>query len=90
MRNREKLRIVTKQVTGKFKSSDEITLQSVNRLDYMVAVLSEALRFFSPAPFSFPRIAGGSGGQRTAGFHVPEGVRDHTGTSWLWRLLAVS
>lgn len=88
-RNQKKLRAVTEEVRSRFKSSEEITLQSVNRLDYMVAVLSEALRFFSPAPFGFPRIVGTPGGQIIAGTHVPEGVSNCTGSSLPWCLLTV-
>lgn len=62
---------VTQEVRTAFKSDGEVTVKSVNDLTYMLAVLSESMRIFSPSPFGFPRIITTPGGQAIAGHHVP-------------------
>jgi cytochrome P450 len=58
------------EVRNAFNSEDEITIVSVNKLDYMFAVLNEALRLYPPSPESFKRVTPPSGCE-IAGRFVP-------------------
>ncbi|EHK98756.1 putative sterigmatocystin biosynthesis monooxygenase stcF [Glarea lozoyensis 74030] len=62
------------EVRSTFKTEDEITQVSVNKLTYQIAVLEESLRVHPPAPFGFPRIVPGEKGQFVAGQWVPKGL----------------
>jgi cytochrome P450 len=44
------------EIRTTFKTESEIDMLSVNQLSYMIAVLSESLRIYPPAPFSFNRV----------------------------------
>ncbi|KAK3187368.1 hypothetical protein K4F52_004000 [Lecanicillium sp. MT-2017a] len=70
------------EVRQQFDSEDQITLLSVNRLTYMLAVLRECLRCYPPiagvAPRKVPR-----GGAVIAGHAVPEGA---TVGIWHWAM----
>ena len=70
------------EVRGAFESEDQITLTSVNRLPYMLAVLKESLRRYPPiagvAPRKVPR-----GGAVIAGKAVPQGT---TVGVWHWAI----
>ncbi|CAN8105332.1 unnamed protein product [Discula destructiva] len=44
------------EIRSAFKSEDEIELNSVNSLSYMLACLEEAFRFYPPAPVGLPRV----------------------------------
>lgn len=71
--NRHRLRRLAEHVRGSFASEDEIDLISVGRLDYMLAVLDEALRLYPPVPMQSNRIVRGKG-EVIAGGWVPGGV----------------
>lgn len=73
-KNRDKLLKVQQEVRSVFKVDSEITVKSVNKLPYMLAVLSEGLRVFPPAPFAVARIISTKGGQTVAGYYAPENV----------------
>lgn len=62
------------EVRERFKRDEDITIKTVNDLNYMIAVLSESLRYFPPAPGALARIIANEGGQNIAGHHVPIGV----------------
>lgn len=64
---------VTAEVRGAFDSDRKIVLNSVNQLEYLLAVLNEALRMYPPAPASLPRII--LNGDVINGRWVPPGVR---------------
>ncbi|TVY67409.1 Cytochrome P450 monooxygenase aclL [Lachnellula suecica] len=49
------------EIRTSFQSEDEITQKSVNKLQYQLAVLEEALRIHSPTPWGFPRVVPGDG-----------------------------
>jgi len=56
------------EIRNQFKSEEEITIVSVNKLDYMFAVLNEALRLYPPSPESFKRVTPPSGCDITGRF----------------------
>ncbi len=51
----DELARVTEEVRSSFNSEDEITLLSVQKLEYMLACLNEALRLYPPVSFGMPR-----------------------------------
>lgn len=61
------------EIRGKWQTLDDITVDAANHTPYLVAVLSEALRYFPPAPTGFERIVG-KGGAMVSGYHLPEGT----------------
>ena len=73
LKNPDCLAKVTDEVRSAFRSEDEITLISVQRLSYMLDCLTEALRLYPPVPTGMPR-ATPKGGATIDGFFVPEHV----------------
>lgn len=61
------------EIRNKFKSLDEITVEEVNKMDYMIACLQEGLRYYPPVPTGFPRVVP-PGGDRISGHFIPEGT----------------
>lgn len=49
------------EVRSAFPTYDSITIEAVGRLPYLLAVLSESLRYFPPVPTGFPRQTPPSG-----------------------------
>ncbi len=73
-KNPEKLAKLQQEVRAKFKHPSEITLMSVNNLEYMLAVINESLRCYPPVPAGNVRVVPGNGGAHIAGHFVPSGV----------------
>lgn len=71
--NRDALAKLSHEVRSSFNSEDEITLISVNKLDYMLACLNESLRLYPPVAIGLPRLVP-TGGHEIAGYWVPEDV----------------
>ncbi|KAL4898330.1 cytochrome P450 monooxygenase [Aspergillus ambiguus] len=71
--NSDALARLTEEVRGAFDSEDEIDIQSVSKLTYMLACLNEALRMYPPVPIGLPRVVPKNGGQ-IAGNYVEEGT----------------
>lgn len=69
----DKLAKLTDEVRSTFNSEEEITLNSVSRLTYMLACLNEALRCYPPVAPGLPRVVP-KGGAYVAGKFVPEDV----------------
>lgn len=69
----EVLARLTEEVRSSFKSFDDITITSVNKLPYLQAVLNETLRFYPPLSSGMVRVVP-SGGAEIAGHDVPGGV----------------
>lgn len=69
----DKLAKVANEVRSAFNSEEEITLNSVSRLSYMLACLNEALRCYPPVASGLPRVVP-KGGAYVAGKFVPEDV----------------
>ncbi|KAI0161392.1 isotrichodermin C-15 hydroxylase [Xylariaceae sp. FL1272] len=67
----EKLQI---EVRSSFTESHEITINTVSKLPYMLAILNEALRMYPPVTSGLVRKAP-KGGATIAGHYVPEGTR---------------
>ena len=61
------------ELTSTFTSEDEINLVSVQRLEYMFAVLHEALRIYPAVPAAIPRITPPEG-STIGGEYVPPNV----------------
>lgn len=68
---------LAEEVRGQFTREEDITVQTVNDLKYMMAVLNEAMRRMPPVPDNMPRVVGTKGGDVICRWHVFEGV------SWL-------
>ncbi|KAM6529442.1 hypothetical protein FALCPG4_007578 [Fusarium falciforme] len=55
--NKEVFAKLAEEVRTRFKSEDEIDLLSVQKLDYMMAVIKESMRVYPPVPAAMPRKA---------------------------------
>lgn len=66
------LKKVTAEVRHAFDTDRDIHLNSVNKLDYLLAVLNESLRIYPPVPSSLPRIT--VNGDMISGQWVAPGV----------------
>ncbi|KAJ4392470.1 hypothetical protein N0V85_007030, partial [Neurospora sp. IMI 360204] len=71
--NPEVLKRVTQEVRTAFKSVEEIDINSVNKLTYMLAVLNETLRLYPAVTSNLPRIVP-RGGAKVLGEYIPEGT----------------
>ncbi|KAK1757808.1 isotrichodermin C-15 hydroxylase [Echria macrotheca] len=69
----DKLEKLKTEVRGAFKSVDEINMASVNKLSYMLAVLTEALRLYPPVSSGLCRVVP-PGGANIAGRWVAGGT----------------
>lgn len=61
------------EVRGRWKTYEEITIEQVNNAPYLLAVLSEGLRWFPPVPTGFPRVVP-PGGEMVSGHYIPGGT----------------
>ena len=61
------------EVRSTFSSAEEITIASVGKLSYMLAVLNESLRLYPPLTSTLVRVVPPKGG-RVAHRFVPGGV----------------
>ncbi|EME39031.1 cytochrome P450 monooxygenase-like protein [Dothistroma septosporum NZE10] len=73
LQNPDVLAKLKEHVRGSFTDQSEIDLISVGKLDYMAAVLDEALRLYPPVPMQSNRIVN-PGGADIAGQYVPAGT----------------
>ncbi|OAA59705.1 Cytochrome P450 [Niveomyces insectorum RCEF 264] len=69
--NRDVYDKLVREVRTSFRSEDEITLLSVNDLEYMLAVLNESFRLYPPVPIGLPRLTP-KGGEYIEGYWMPE------------------
>lgn len=72
--NPDKLKKLVEEVRGRFKSNDDINLQEVMQMPYLIAVMNEALRIYPPVPTGFPRVVP-QGGDHISGCWIPEKVK---------------
>ncbi|KAI0013292.1 putative cytochrome P450 [Xylariaceae sp. FL0662B] len=61
------------EVRSTFSSADEITINNVNKLSYMLAILNESLRLYPPVTSGLVRVVP-PGGNQIAGQFVPSGT----------------
>ncbi|ORY00610.1 cytochrome P450 monooxygenase-like protein [Clohesyomyces aquaticus] len=61
------------EIRSKFSSQDQITIDEVSKMEYLIACLQEGLRYYPPVPTGFPRIVP-KGGDRISGHYIPEGM----------------
>jgi cytochrome P450 len=73
LRNPRVIEKLVAEVRSKFTSEDQINLTSVQSLDYMLAVLDEALRIYPLSPTGLPRVVP-KGGDYICGKWIPGGV----------------
>ncbi|KAI0181453.1 putative cytochrome P450 [Hypoxylon sp. FL1284] len=71
--NPEILEKLKQEVRSAFSSVDDININSVNKLTYMLAILNEALRLYPPVTSGLVRIVP-PGGEQVAGQFVPGGT----------------
>lgn len=73
LRNPRVLEKLQDEIRSTFTKEEEITLESCNKLEYCLAVLTEALRVYPPVAVGLPRIVDAQG-DMIAGNWVPGGV----------------
>lgn len=73
LQNHLALQKLTAEVRSTFRSETEINFGSVNRLEYLLACIEEALRMYPPVPALIPRVVP-PGGAEISGRWVPGGV----------------
>ncbi|OJD32676.1 cytochrome p450 [Diplodia corticola] len=71
LRHPEMMKKLCDEIRGAFNSADEITFERVNHLPYLIAVLTEGMRFYPPVPTGFPRKTAEGGGS-VSGHYVPQ------------------
>ncbi|KAI1403738.1 putative cytochrome P450 [Hypoxylon fuscum] len=64
---------LNQEVRSAFSSVDEININSVNKLTYMLAILNESLRLYPPVTSGLVRVVP-AGGEQIAGHFVPGGT----------------
>ena len=73
LRNPDILQKATSEVRSNFASSDEITIDAVSQLPYLLGVLNESLRMYPPVPASASRVVY-HGGDTIDGQYLPGGT----------------
>lgn len=64
---------LVKEVRSSFASTKDLTIHSVQKLEYMTAVLEETMRLYPPVPQQAVRVSPPGGGT-VLGKFMPEGV----------------
>ena len=73
-RNQAILERLSTEIRTKFKEEKEITIEAIEGLPYLEAVLNEGLRMCNPIPGGLPRVVP-EGGDSYCGVYLPGGVR---------------
>jgi cytochrome P450 len=73
LRNPEAYAKLCHEVRSSFASADEITVERVNKLEYMIACLQEGLRYYPPVPTGLPRVVP-KAGDTISGHYIPGGT----------------
>lgn len=61
---------LVEEIRSTFKSEEDITINNVNELKYLIAVFSEGFRMYPPVPSSLPRVVP-EGGEVVEGHYLP-------------------
>ncbi|KAJ4327627.1 hypothetical protein N0V84_001876 [Fusarium piperis] len=69
--NKTKLDKLVSEIRSSFDTEDDITLDRVNQLSYLLAALNEGLRMYPPVPNGLPRLVP-AGGEIMERFWIPE------------------
>jgi cytochrome P450 len=72
-KNKSALAKTYEELRRNFDSEDDINIVSVQKLDYMFAVMHESLRIYPPVPSAIPRKAPAQGSV-ICGQYVPPNV----------------
>jgi hypothetical protein len=70
------------EVRSAFQNKDEITITTVNKLEYMLACLNETMRILPAVPGGLPRVVPPGGRVLNGGF-VPQDVGDYS-RNWFY------
>ena len=68
---------LAEEVRTRFNHEDEIDLLTVQRLDYMNAVIRESMRVYPPVPTALPRMSPPEGYTLRDGRYIPPNVSPH-------------
>jgi cytochrome P450 len=71
--NKDKYAKLVHEIRSRFSSASDITIEEVNKLEYMIACFQEGLRHYPPVATGFPRVVP-KGGDHISGLFVPEGT----------------
>ncbi|KFA52988.1 hypothetical protein S40293_09914 [Stachybotrys chartarum IBT 40293] len=71
LKNPAVYRKLVTEIRSSFTSAQEITVERVGQLQYLLAVFNEGFRMYPPVPSSLPRVSP-SGGDFIDGFWIPE------------------
>ncbi|KAI1744725.1 cytochrome P450 [Xylaria scruposa] len=74
LKNPEKMKILTDEIRGRFKSNEEMTFEALGKLEYLNACLREGLRVYPSIPTAIPREVA-DGGNVIMGKWLPGGIR---------------
>lgn len=74
-RNERILQRLCTEIRMRFKEEKEITIDAIQDLPYLEAVINEGLRMCNPIPGGLARVVP-EGGDTYAGVYLPEGVSD--------------
>ncbi|KAI0411817.1 cytochrome P450 [Xylaria grammica] len=73
LKNPDKMKMLTDEIRGRFKSDKEITLEALGQLDYLNTCLREGLRVYPSVPSAIPREIP-QGGNVVVGKWLPTGT----------------
>lgn len=64
---------LVREIRTTFTAATDITIDAVNKLPYLLAVMQEGLRYYPPVPTGFPRVVPGAG-HEISGTFIPGGT----------------
>lgn len=86
--NRPVYNKLVNEIRGTLEKEEDITIQRVNALPYLVAVFNEGMRLYPALVEGSPRNVP-KGGEFVDGFWMPEGVSTHTFLSFLAHMVPI-